>query len=96
MHVVESLVSRCEKHFDSSRQPTEQHFLEKKIIAENDYLLDHADEILERAMNQNWKVANSNAKWQFLRRTDDIFSYTGNCSKVVRKLLDQTSKLQFM
>ena len=48
--VVESLVSRYEKHFDSSRQPTKQHSLDEIIIAENEPLLHHADEILERAM----------------------------------------------
>ena len=57
--VVESLVSRYEKHFDSSRQPTEQHSLDEMIIAENRPLLHHADEILERAMNRYWRVAKS-------------------------------------
>ena len=52
--VVESLVSRYEKHFDSSRQPTEQHSLDEMIIAaENRPLLHHADEILERVINQH-------------------------------------------
>ena len=37
--VVESLVSRYEKHFDCSRQPTEQHSLDEVIIAENRTLL---------------------------------------------------------
>ena len=50
--VVESLVSRYEKHFDSSRQPTEQKSLDEMIIAENGPLLHYTDEILERAMNQ--------------------------------------------
>ena len=95
--VVESLVSRYEKHFDCSRQPTEQHSLDEVIIAENRTLLHHADEILERAMNQYWRVAERYGKWHFLCRTDDdINSYTGNCSKVVGKLLDQMSKLPFM
>ena len=64
--IVESLVSRYEKHFDSSRQPTKQHSLDEIIIAENEPLLHHADEILERAMNQYWRVANRNGKWHFL------------------------------
>ena len=50
--VVESLVSRYEKHFDSSRQPTEQHSLDEMIIAENGPLLHYTDKILERAINQ--------------------------------------------
>ena len=50
--IVESLVSRYEKHFDSSRQPTKQDSLDEIIIAENEPLLHHADEILERAMCQ--------------------------------------------
>ena len=82
--VVESLVSRYEKHFDSSRQPAEQHSLNEMIIAaESRPLLHHADEILERVMNQYWRVGNHDGKWHFLHRTEDIHSYTGNCSKVV-------------
>ena len=50
-NVVETLVSRYEKHFDSSRQPTKQHSLDEMVIAENGPLLSHADEILEKAMN---------------------------------------------
>ena len=49
--VVESLLSRYEKHFDSSRQPIEQQFFDEMIIADNGPLLHHADAILERAMN---------------------------------------------
>ena len=95
--VVESLVSRYEKHFDSSRQPTEQHSLDEMIIAaENRPLLHHADEILERVINQYWRVGNHDGKLHFLRRTENIYSYTGNCSKVVGMLLDKKSKLPFM
>ena len=93
---VRIVVSRYERHFDSSREPTKQHSLDKMIIAENGPLLHHAGEILERAMNQYWRVANRYGKSHFLRRTEDTYSYTGNCSKVVRKLLDQQSKLPFM
>ena len=81
--LVESLVSRYEKHFDSSRQPIKQHSLNKIIIAENGPLLNHADEILERAMNQYWRVANRDGKWHFLLRTEDTHSYIGNCSSRV-------------
>ena len=41
------------------------------IIAENGPLLHHADEILERAMNQYLRVANRDGKWHFLRRNED-------------------------
>ena len=85
--VVESLVSRYEKQFYSSRQPTEQHSLDEMIIAENGPLLHHADEMLERPMNQYWRIANRDGKWHFLRRTEDIHSYTGNCSKVGVKVV---------
>ena len=73
--VVERLVSRYEKHFDSSRQPTEQYSLNEMIIAENGPLLHNAGEILERAMSQYWRVANRDGKWHFLRQTEDIHSY---------------------
>ena len=81
------MVSRYEKHFDSSRQPTEQHSLDEMIIAEKGPPLHHADEIHEKAMNQYWRVANRAGKWHFLRRTEDIHSYTGNCSKVGVKVV---------
>ena len=51
-NVVESLASPHEKHFDSSRQLAEQHYLDEIIIAANGPLLHHADEIPERAINQ--------------------------------------------
>ena len=37
--VVESLVSKYEKHFDSSRQPSEDHAVDEMIIYENGPLL---------------------------------------------------------
>ena len=48
--VTESLVSRYEKHFDSSWPPTEQHSLDTMIIADSGPLLHHANELLEKAM----------------------------------------------
>ena len=95
--VVESLVSRYEHHFSSSRQPLEEHALNEMVIAENGPLLHHADRILERSMNEYWKVHNSvDGSWHFLRHSHDIRSYTGNASKVVGKLLEEKSKLPFM
>ena len=71
--VVESLVSRYEKHFNSSRQPTLQHSLDEMIIAaENRPLLHHADEILERVINQYWRVGNRDGKWHFC---DELKTY---------------------
>ena len=64
--VVQSLVSRHEKHFDSSRQSIEQHSFDEMIIAEI------TDEKLERATKQYRMVANSNNKWHFLYRAEDI------------------------
>ena len=46
--VVESLVSRYEKHFHSSRQMDEDHALQEMSIAENGPLLHQADPILRR------------------------------------------------
>ena len=91
-----ALFRKVKKHFDSSRQPTEQHFLDEMIIAVNGPLLHHADEMLERAINQYWRVANRDTTWHFLLQTEDIHSYTRNCSKVAGKLLDQKSNLPSM
>ena len=71
--------------------------MDRIIIAENGPLLNHADEILEGAMSQYWRVANRDGKWHFLRRTEDTHSYTGNCSsrvvagKVVGEVVGTTS-----
>ena len=94
--VVESLVSRFEHHFGSSRQPSEEHSLDEMIIVENGPLLHHADTIIENAMTNYWKEHDENGDWHFIRRTEDVRSYTGGTSKVVGKLLDQSPKLPFM
>ena len=60
--VVESLVSRYEKHFDSSRQMKEENALEEMLIAENGPLLHHADPLLERAMVKYWKTKAKNSE----------------------------------
>ena len=83
---MESLVSRYEKHFHSSRQLTEEHALEEMEIAENGPLLQHAAPLLERTMNSYWK----GGEWNFVRRTSDIRSYTRGSSKVIGKLLEKT------
>lgn len=94
--VVESIVSRYEKHFHHSRQPSEEHSLNEMIIAENGPFLHQADEILESSMDRYWKENTTSGEWHFLRKTNDIRSYTGGASKVVGKLLDRQSKLPFM
>ena len=53
--VVESIVSRYEKHLNSARQPSEDHALNEMIIAENGPLIHHSDKILDRAMEKYWK-----------------------------------------
>ena len=75
--VVQSLVSRYERHFDSSQQSVEQHSFDEMIIAEI------TDEKLERATKQYRMVANSNNKWHVLYRAEDIRSYTRNYSKLL-------------
>ena len=52
-----NLLSRYEEHIVQK-----QHSLNEMIIAENGPLLYHADKILARAMNQYWRVGNSDGK----------------------------------
>jgi hypothetical protein len=94
--VVESIVSRYEKHFHHSRQPSEEHALDEMIIAENGPFLHEAEGIIESSMDKYWGKHATTKKWHFLRVTEDIRSYTGGGSKVVGKLLDRKSKLSFM
>ena len=78
--VVETHVSRYEQHFDSSRQLSEDHAVEEMQIAENGPLLQRADPLLDRAMNKYWKSNNEKGQWHFIRRTEDVRSYTGGSS----------------
>ena len=87
-NVSESFVSRYEKHFDSSRQSTEEHSLAEMIIAENVPLLHHADEILERAMNQ--------CGLQTAMVNDTFCVELTTYIHIPEKLLEQKSKLRFM
>ena len=93
--VVETLVSRYEQHFNKSRELDEDHSLEEMLVAENGPLLQHADALLEKAMTNYWNKHND-GKWHFIRRSEDIRSYTGGSSKVIGKMLDEKSKLPFL
>ena len=86
--VVESLVSRCDNHFKSSRQRTEEHALEEMIIAGNGPLLQDADSILEKAMENYWESGEKDGEWHFIRRSQNIRSYTGDSSKGVGRYLN--------
>ena len=94
--VVESLVSRYENHFDSSRQLKEERALDEMEIAENGPELVKADIVLAAAMNQYWKDKSpKDPSWHFCHKFSDIRTYTGE-SKVVKRLLSTESKLPFM
>ena len=94
--VVESLVSRYENHFPKERCGTEEsHALEKMVIAENGPLLQHADSIIEAAMNEYWKDKKQTG-WHFIRKSDNIKQYTGSSSKIIGRFFDTKSKLPFM
>ena len=94
--IVESLVSRYENHFTSSRQLTEEHALDEMIISENGPNLHEADSILERAMNRYWSENSQNGKWHFIRSGENIKNHLGGTSKVVGKMLSEPSKRPFM
>ena len=55
--VVESLVSRYEKHFDKSRKLTEENALDEMEISGNGPQRFKADSLLETAMNSYWKAS---------------------------------------
>ena len=89
-------MSRYENHFRSSRQETEEHALEEMIIAENGPLLQHAAPILEKAMENYWKSGEKDGEWHFIRRSQNIRSYTGDSSKVVGRMFGNIPKFPFM
>jgi hypothetical protein len=93
--VVESLVSRYQNHFTADRLGTEEsHALEEMMIAENGPVLQHADSVIEAAMESYWKEKKTG--WHFVRISEKIKSYTGDSSKVIGRLLETRSKLPFM
>ena len=94
--IVESLVSRYENHFTSSRQLTEENALNEMIISENGPNLHEANGILERALNKYWSANSQNGQWHFVRSGENIKSYLGGSSKVIGKMLSEPSKFPFM
>ena len=64
--VVETLVSRYENHFTSSRQLAEENSLDEMIISENGPALHNPDNLLDRAMNRYWAENSENGKWHFI------------------------------
>ena len=82
--VVESLVSRYEKHYPSSRQMAEEHTLEEMSLSENGPLLHQAESILKRAMDNYWKGGPWHFKWSY-----NIKEYTGGSSKVIGRMIEQ-------
>ena len=93
--MVESLVSRYEIHFDKERQLTEEHALNEMEIAENGPKFAKADRILKAAMNTYWEKKTFSGEWNFTHRSEDIRTFSGK-SKVMTKLMNETSKLSFM
>ena len=93
--VVETLVSRYEHHFTSSRQLDEDDSLDEMIISKNGPALHNADNLLERAMNRYWAENSENGKWHFIRESNNIRSYLGGSSKVLGRMLSEPSKLPF-
>ena len=60
---------------------------------ENGPLIHHADQILEKSLNEYWKDHNSiDGSWHSLHRSHDIRSYT---SKVVGKYFEKKIKTAF-
>ena len=93
---VESLVSRYEKHFDKTRQLTEEHAKEEMIIAENGPILVRADPLIKRALDSHFKEHNNqqHGRWHFTM-SENIKTHIQE-SKVIKKLKNERSKLPFM
>ena len=86
--VAETLVSRYENHFTSSRQLTEENALDEMVIAESGPGLHHSNNLLERAMNKYWVKNSENGKWHFIRECNNISSYLGGSSKVLGRAIE--------
>ena len=92
---VESLVSRYENHFNTSRQMSEDHALEEMLIAKMGLYFTML--IPFCVMDKYWKNKDiKHGKWHFVRKTNDIRKYIGGSCKVIGKILDTKSKLPFM
>ena len=78
--VVESLVSRNEKHFNKKRNLIESSALNELEISENGPMIFKADNILVSAMNTYWNVngASGSAKWHFTTASYSILDNGSN------------------
>ena len=61
--------------------------------SENGPLLQHADNIIERAMNKYWMQNRANGKWHFINRRGELWLKK---SKVLQRLRKQKFKLASM
>ena len=93
--VLESLVSIFENHFDARRNMKEESTAQEFMIAVNDPNLAYADTVIEEAMNSYWQSKGS--AWHFFRTTvlEQLKEHEGG-SKVLNRMLKQSSKLPFM
>ena len=91
--VVESVVSRYERHFNKGRQLSEENALDEMEIAENGPTLFKADRLLQSAMNKYWRTTTKNGKWHFLRSSTLTFTNSG---QTVSKLMKKPSKFPIM
>ena len=97
--VVESLVSRFERHFDKCRQLDEENALMEMDVAENGPTLSRADGVLRIAMNKCWAEHNSHGKGKchFIRTssTNRLKDFDSEQGKSTARMMKEKSKFPF-
>ena len=95
--VVETVVSRYEKHFNKSRKLNEEQALDEMEISENGPNLFKADPLLQISMDKYWKKQTVSGKWHFVKdSSSSIFEFGSTYGKSTLSLLKSPSKYPVM
>ena len=95
--VVETVVSRYEKHFDKSRKLDEEQALDEMEISENGPNLFKAGPLLLISMDKYWKKQTVSGKWHFVKdSSSSIFQSGSTYGKSTLSLLKSPSKYPVM
>ena len=94
---VESLISRYEVHFDSSRQLYEEKAHMEMYVSMNGPVLVRANPLLKRAMDKFFKDKNpsGNGRWH-MYHSDTTRFYAQDDSRKMKRLKKEKSKLSFV
>ena len=95
--VVETVISRYERHSNKSRNLDEEQAMDEMEISENGPTIFKADPLLRISMDKYWKKQTLSGKWHFVKESSaSIFEFGSTYGKTTLSLLKSPSKYPVM